>query len=64
MQEVLATVDIMTDGLNQIKDEFKIGMYPTLKSVITKIDRLMHENLRANATVDDAQVHKILSSVN
>ena len=54
IQEVLATIDILDDGLNQIKDEFKVGMYPTLKSVIAKIDKLMHENLRNNATVDDA----------
>jgi hypothetical protein len=45
---------MLEDGLNQIKQEFMVGMYPTLKSVIGKIDRLMHENLRANATVDDA----------
>jgi hypothetical protein len=50
----------LEDGLHQIKEEFKIGMFPTLKSVIAKIDKIMHENLRANSTVDDAQVHKIL----
>ena len=54
IQEVLATIDILDDGLTQIREEFKVGMFPTLKSVIAKIDKLMHENLRANATVDDA----------
>ena len=54
IQEVLATVAIMQDGLTGIQNEFKIGMYPSLKSVISKIDSLMHENLRANTTVDDA----------
>ena len=64
IQEVLATIDILQDALGQIKEEFKVGMHPTLKSVIAKIDALSHENLRSNCTVDDAMVHKILGNVN
>ena len=64
IQEVLATLDILTDALGQIKEEFKVGMHPTLKSVISKIDKLSHENLRSNCTVDDAVVGKILANIN
>ena len=46
ISEILSTLEMLIISLQTLKQSFSLGEQPTLKSIISALDRIVHENLR------------------